>query len=171
MRGCVRKSGPGDHRCKQQRKSEFHFQFPSKRSRRVLQCKRLVRDVQKVKEDKFKCSEDLFLLPRIESLAANRLFAPPRLRDLTRHRPPPSPTIATAALRNEGYGTSVDNGLSYRSCKLAAKKERRDWVKRDHKPTTAIETRAAFGAVATARPHLILIPPHTLTAAGQAAGS
>jgi hypothetical protein len=46
-----------------------------------------VRDVQKVKEDKFKCSEDLFLLPRIESLAANRLFAPPKLRDLTPSSP------------------------------------------------------------------------------------
>jgi hypothetical protein len=48
-----------------------------------------------------------------------------------------TPGLATTEAGSEGYGTSVDDVLSNRSCKLAAKKERCEWVKRDHKLTTS----------------------------------
>lgn len=48
-----------------------------------------------------------------------------------------TPSFATISgeTGNEGHGMSIDV-LSDRSCKRAAKQERCDWVKRDHKLTT-----------------------------------
>lgn len=48
-----------------------------------------------------------------------------------------TPGFATTRdeIGNDGYGASVDV-LSERRCQRAAKQERCDWVKRDHKLTT-----------------------------------
>lgn len=46
-----------------------------------------------------------------------------------------TPSFATTAAGNEGDDKSVNDVLSDRHCKLAAKQERCDWVKRDHKLT------------------------------------